>query len=163
MPLREVREIFGDEGMYRLVADSVTVEEVFANDLRPGDRIVVPTDRGLMDRFGWNPSASDPVVDISLVHLGLPLDALAIRRLCGVALGGLIDVALGIASNDRDIDEAERFEAVSGILATLASVRVPPGWVEAEWTGFIANLQPSILEPRNEVRACLSIAQPTNP
>ena len=151
VPLAEAREILGDETIRRMAPDGVTVEEVSAGDLRPGDRIVVASDAGHMDRFGWNAAASDPVVDASLADRGLPLDAEAIRRLCGVEIGGLVDAALGIAEDDREIDEAERSEAVSNIFATLSGTPVPAGWEEAEWTGFVGRLRPPILEPRNEV------------
>ena len=131
--------------------DGVTVEEASAGDLRPGDRIVVASDTGLMDRFGWNPAASEPVTDASLADLGLPLDAVAIRRLCGAEVGRLVDTAIGIAEDDRDIDETERSEAVSDIIATLGEMPPPPGWEEAEWSGFIGRLSPRVLEPRDEV------------
>ena len=151
VPLAEAREVLEDATMRRLAPDGVTVEEISASDLRPGDRIVIASDAGHMDRFGWNPDASDPVTDASLANLGLPLDAVAIRRLCGAALGGLVDTALGISDDDRDVEEAERSEAVSDILATLRDTPVPPGWEEAEWIGFVGRLQPRVVEPRNEV------------
>ena len=151
VPLGEARKIPEDATMRRLAPDGVTVEEVSAGDLRPGDRIVVASDAGHMDRFGWNPAASDPVADASLANLGLPLDTDALKRLCGAQLGGLIDTALGIADDDRDVDEAERSEAVSDILATLRDTPAPSGWEEADWTGFVGRLRPRVLEPRNEV------------
>ena len=151
VPLAEARETLGDGAMGRLMHDGVTVAEVYAGNLRPGDRIVVASDTGLMDRFGWNPAASEPVADASLAELGLPLDAVAISRLCGAELGGLIDTALGIADDDRDIDETERSEAVSDIIATLMDTETPPGWEESEWSGFVGRLSPRVLEPRNEV------------
>ena len=161
VPLAEARAILGDAAMCRLAPDGVTVEEVTASDLRPGDRIVVASDAGHMDEFGWNPAASDPVPDTSLANLGLPLDAVAIRRLCGAELGGLVDMALGIADDDRDIDEEERSEAVSDILATLWDTSVPAGWEGAEWTGFITRLRPRVLAPRNEVPR-LPVGQPAD-
>ena len=162
VPLDETRKILEDATMCRLAPDGVTVEEISAGDLRPGDRIVVASDVGLMDRFGWNPAASDPVADASLASLGLPLDGVAIRRLCGAELGGLVDTALGIADDDdHDIDEAERSEAVSDILATLRGTPAPPGWEEAEWTGFVGRLRPRVLEPRNEVPR-LPVGYPVN-
>ena len=151
VPLTEAREALGDDAMCRLAPDGITVEEVSASDLRPGDRIVIASDAGHMDEFGWNQTASEPVPDASLAKLGLPLDAGAIKRLCGAELGGLVNTALGIADDDRDIDEAERSEAVSDILASLRSTPVPPGWEEEEWTGFVGRLRARVLEPRNEV------------
>ena len=151
VPLAQAREVLENDEIRRLAPDGVTVEDVSADDLRPGDRIVVASDGGHMDRFGWNPAASDPVVDASLANLGLPLDAVAIRRLCGAELGGLVDTAPGIADDDRDIDVAERSEAISDILATLRGTPVPPGWEAAEWARFVGRLRPRVLEPRNEV------------
>jgi len=151
VPLAEAQEALEGAAMRRLASDGVTVTEVSADDLRPGDRIVLASDAGRMDKFGWNPDASDPVADASLANLGLPLDAVAIKRLCGTTLGGLVDTALGIADDDRDVDEEERSRAVSDILATLRDTPVPPGWEEAEWAGFVGRLQPRIIEPRNEV------------
>ena len=151
VPLSEVRETLGSGAMFRLTPDDITIEEVSADELRPADRIVVASDRGHMDRFGWNPAASEPVADASFAHLGLPLDTVAIRRLCGVDLGGLVDTALGVADDDLDVDEAERAEAVGEIIATLRYTPVPPGWEEEEWTQFAGRLRPRVLEPRNEV------------
>ena len=159
VPLAEARELLRDDAIRRLAPDGVTVEEVSAGNLRPGDRIVVVSDVGHMDEFGWSPGASDPVPDASLANLGLPLDAVAIRRLCGAELGGLVDTALGIAADDRDIDEAERSEAVSDILATLRDTPAPAAWEEAEWTEFVDRLRPHVLEPRNEVPR-LPVARP---
>ena len=159
VPLAEARETLGDGAMCRLMLDGVTVEEVSVGDMRPGDRIVVASDAGLMDRFGWNPAASEPVADASLAELGLPLDAVAISRLCGAELGGLVNTALGIADDDCDIDETERAEAVMDIIATLKDTAPPPGWEEAEWSGFVGRLSPRVLEPRNEVPR-LAVEQP---
>ena len=151
VPVSDIRETLGDGAMCRLAPNGITIEEVSAGDLRPGDRIIVASDVGHMDRFGWNPSASEPVADVSLANLGLPLDAAAIRRLCGADLGGLVDAALGIAEDDRDVHETERSEAVADIIATLRDMAPPPWWEEAEWTGFVGRLCPRVLEPRDEV------------
>ena len=159
VPLAEAREILGDDAIRRLAPNGVTVEAVSASNLRPGDRIVVASDVGHMDRFGWNPASSDPVPDASLANLGLPLDAVAIRRLCGAEFGGLVDTALGISADDRDIVETERSESVSDILATLRDTPAPAAWEETEWTEFVDRLRPHVLEPRNEVPR-LPVARP---
>ena len=112
----------------------------------------MPTDRGLLDGFGWNPTASESVVDTSLVGRGLPLDARAIERLCGVALGGLIGTALGINDDgDEDVDPAERDEAVKEILTAVKAAPTPAGWDQAEWTGFTGTLTSLAVEARKEV------------
>ncbi len=151
VPLAEAREALGNGAVCRLGPDSVTIEEVSVHDLRPGDRVVIASDQGCMDRFGWKPAASNTVPDDSLANLGLPLDAVAIRRLCGAEVGGLVDAALGIADDDSDIDEADRLEAVAEILAALEGAPLPEGWENEEWTGFVGRLRPRVLQPRNEV------------
>lgn len=159
VPLRDEAANILEEGtICRLAMDGITVQETSAAELRPGDRIILPSDRGLMDRFGWNPSASEPVADASLSNLGLPLDAIAIKRLCAADLGGLVDTALGIG-DDQDVDKAERDEAIDNILAALKEAPVPSGWEEDEWIRWIDRLRPIVLEPRNEVPR-LSVAQP---
>ena len=87
VPIGEARDVLADDELCRLASDGVTVETTSSADLRPGDQIVLPADRGLLDAFGWNPAAADPVVDVSLLAHGLPLDTKAIERLCGVAAG----------------------------------------------------------------------------
>ena len=151
VPLAEARSCLGDTEMCRLAPDGVTAEHVSAGDLRPGDRIVVASDAGHMDEFGWNPVASDPVSDDSLAKLGLPLDAVAIRRLCGAELGDFVNIALGSVDDDRDYDETERSEAISHILSALREAPVASGWEESEWAEFVGQLRPDVREPRNEV------------
>ena len=151
VPLAEARVVLADSEIRRLAPDGVTIEAAAAVGLRPGDRIVVASDAGHMDPFGWNPGASECVPDASIANLGLPLDALAIRRLCGAELAGPVDTALGIADDGRSDGEAARAEAVADILAMLRDTPAPAGWNTTEWEGFVGRLQPRVLEPRNEV------------
>ena len=72
VPLAETREVLTDATMRRLAPDGVTVEEISTSDLRPGDRIVLASDAGHMDRFGWNPDASGSVADASLPNWACP-------------------------------------------------------------------------------------------
>ena len=130
----------------------MTVEGTSSAELRPGDQIVLPTDRGLLDPFGWNPGASDPVVDVSIVKQGLPLDSTAVKRLCGVALDLQIKTAVGGDGGDDDeIDPAEQREAVEEILAAVRAAPTPAGWDEAEWASFTESLTSRVMEARKEV------------
>ena len=163
VPIREARAAFGEEeDLRRLGSDGVTMEKISREDLRPGDSIVVPSDRGLLDEFGWDPSSLSPVVDMSLVEHGLPLHAAALRRLCGISIGSLIDTALGIATDDEDIDEADRAEAVEQILTTAAAA-TPPGWEQNEWNGLVSTVEPRIVTARNEVPRLPVTAAPREP
>ena len=159
--INQLREALHDgETVHRLGSDTVTVESIDKADLRPGDRILLPTDRGRLDQFGWNPDASDPVVDVSLAEQGLPLDATAINRLCGVDCTSLVRKALGTDRDETDeIDESEQHEAIIGILAAVRNAETPRGWDPAEWSAFTEALEPQIVEPAREV-ARLNVSRP---
>lgn len=152
VPLREARDVFGDdETVRRLEADGVSITTISKDELRPGDVIVLPTDRGLLDRFGWAPESAAPVFDMSIAEYGVPLDSDALRRLCGASMNDLIDRALGrVVTDDEDLDEGDRAEAIAHILGALGRV-TPPGWEDAEWDGLIDALDGRIAVGRNEV------------
>ena len=162
--ISEVREALADDGdLCRLTPDGVTVEVTQAADLRPGDQIVLPADRGLLDRFGWNPTASEGVVDASLAGQGLPLDGKAIERLCGVALGRHLKMALG-GAGDEGVDQAGRDEAVGVMLTQIREAVTPPGWDEEEWVAFTEGLSPHVEAPRLEVpRLQVKAPEPPRP
>ena len=168
VPIGEAHAAFGEnEILRRLGPDGVTVGTTFRSGLRPGDVIVLATDRGLLDRFGWAPESAPgrepPVVDASIAAHGVPLDAAAIKRLCGVAMGDLVNRALGTAADDQDPDEADRAEAAAQILEALAETPVPPGWEQAAWSELTAALQPRVVTVRNEVARLLKDAAPREP
>ena len=151
-PLTEVREILKEEEIQRLTADSTTIETVPATQLRPGDRVVLPTQRGLLDEFGWNPDAQEPVVDTSLAGNGLPLDSQTLEHLCGVYLKRQIDTALGIANDeDEDIDQAAQQEAAGEVLEAILQAATPAGWAEEEWADFVKTLTPMVVQAHGEV------------
>ena len=151
VPIGEVREVLRDDDLRRLTGDGVTVEAVSAKNLRPGDRIVLAADRGLLDEFGWNPDASEPVVDVSLAGHGLPLDEEVLERMCSVRLGPLIGTALGGGNDTEGIDQTTRTEAANGILSAVRKAAIPPGWDDPEWTDFVNTLAPHALGARKEV------------
>ena len=151
VPLNEVRDVFGDEEeLRRLAPDGVTIEAASGEDLRPGDMIVLDSERGLMDRFGWDAESSAPVVDESIARSGLPLDTDAIRRLCGASVGALVNRALGIVADDEDLDDADRAEAVGQILEAIGAA-TPIGWDESDWRELIADLERRVVTMANEV------------
>ncbi len=158
VPIHEVRDALrDDEDIYRLDHDGMTVELTGAPTLRPGDQIVLAADRGLLDRFGWNPAASERIVDASLMGQGLPLNAKAIGRLCGVEVTPQLDIALG-ADEEEEIDQSERDKAVEGIMAALRAAEPPPGWDDGEWAAFTEALRPAVERPRREVARLRAVA-----
>ena len=151
VPLPEAREAFGeDEKLRRLGDDRITVETTSREELRPGDVVVLESDRGLMDAYGWEPQSSSPVADVSITEHGLPLDAEAIRRLCGISVGELVNRAAGVVDDDVDLDEVDRAAAINEILVAVAEV-TPAGLEEAEWKALVHALEPHVVTARNEV------------
>ena len=151
IPIRDAREAFGaDPTLMRLKSDRVTVERFRLDALRPGDTLIVPSDRGLLDEFGWNPESNAPVLDVSLRERGLPLESTAIQRLCGLSLRESIDTALGVGDDHEDVDPAECAEATDRILTALGSAP-GHGWDSGEWEGFVVGLERRVIDPLNEV------------
>ena len=151
VPIGEARDTLGDADLRRLGSDGVTIEKISSNDLQPGGLIVLPSDRGLLDEFGWDPSSKSPVVDMSLMEHGLPLNAVALHRLCGISIGeDLINRALGKADDDEDIDDADRDESVKQILTELRFA-TPTSWEESEWQGLLDALSRRVVRAPDEV------------
>ena len=132
------------ERLRRLGSDGATIETVSHAELRPGDTVVLASDRGLMDAHGWNPQSSSPVVDLSIAEYGLPLDAAAIRRLCGADVEELVERIRGPVADDEDLDEAARDAAVRQLLETIDDT-TPPGWEETEWHALVAALDQRVI------------------
>ena len=164
VPLREFRETLGaDAEVKRLQPDQITVEVVRAQDLRPGNVILLPADRGLLDEFGWNPDATAPVFDVSITLQGLPLEEEAIRRIGGIALDGfvysmfgvvslrsLLQKALGDVPDDEELDEAERQEAARRFHQALFETTAR-GWEQIEWRDFLRTLDPRVVSAPREI------------
>lgn len=165
------RQALGElETLSRLGADAVSIEEVHLAEVRPGDQIVLPADRGLIDADGWNPAATRVVADLSLLPHGLPLEQQALRRLCDdptgsdrrlptERLGQLLALVVG-EGDEEEIDEGERFAALERLVDLLA--QHPPRHLTdadyreadlADWGEFIAGLNRDLPPdgPRREV------------
>lgn len=100
VPLSEAREVLpglaGDR-VTRLAPDRVSVEDVPAGRLRPGDHVILNSSDGGYDSYGWAPDSKEPVFDISLLRPpGLPLRPEALHMLA--AEGGDLDAALQTAA-----------------------------------------------------------------
>ena len=160
VPKFDVRQAFGkEEVLLRLAADGVTVENVTASGVRPGDVIVLPCGRGLLDEFGWDPEASSPVADRSIEQHGLPLNAEALRQLFKevtpdpfekISPDALVNRALGLVPDDEDLDTADSVEAVMEILDILQTA-VPVGWAESKWREFHTSLDHKVVGSGKEV------------
>src|SRR5690606_39198002 len=96
------------------------------DDLRPGDRIVLPMDAGLYDEHGWNPEATGTVLDVAgLQTRTLALTTEAIASLSGQdeddALRSLVRAVRRLPDDDEDPDDwaEQRREHVSSLLDWL--------------------------------------------
>ena len=152
------RALDGDEEIRRIGPDGVTIESISGKELRPGDTVVLASDRGLLDEFGWNPDSALPVFDTSVATRGMPLNPDAIRRLCGVAAGELINKALGTAHDHEDIDKAEQAEAIAELIERLRGA-TPDGWDKSEWDAMVSGLKPEVVSANREVSR-LPLKQP---
>ena len=173
VPLKEVRATLGEDAeITRLRPDQLTVESAGTRDLRPGDVVLLPVDRGLLDEFGWSPEATSPVIDVSLGAWGLPLDEEAIRRICGISLEEPVDVvpgaptlrgllkrALGDVRDYEAVDEAERLEAAEQFHRALFEI-TPPGLEQSAWDGFLRALDPRVASSPREVSRFLLASNP---
>ena len=156
VPISDVREVLKDDleddGVIRLGSDGITIER--ASRLRPGDQIVLPIDRGLMDEFGWNPEATDTVRDMSLINHGLPLDAEAIGRICDIPaaqMQEILEIVLNqFADDDTEIDPEEQINAVHKVRSIIKQTS-PPNWDREKWLSFVDSLNSQIIKPRGEV------------
>ena len=155
VPIGDVRQALKGEQLHRIKADGVTMEAIPDTDVRPGDQLVLPSDRGLHDEFGWNPRAVNPVRDMSLRDRGLPFERTAIERLCGrqldSGLGASIDSVLGLDEDDDALDAVDRIRGVEEVLARLRAVETPYGWESEEWSAYTESLAKDIHEPQKEV------------
>lgn len=158
VPISEFRDVLRDvlekDTVSRIRADRITLERVQVADMRPGDTIVLHTDLGLLDDYGWEPTSRLPVVDISLLDRGLPLDRKALHRLCQASISDrLIRKALGVSRDDEDFDPAEQNRAVDQILAAVRETDTPAGWDHEEWKGFVGydSLTTEVVRPKYEV------------
>lgn len=160
IPIGEAREGLSDvTALLRRVTPDGIAETVEVGDggrpiLHPGWTIVVQSSAGKMDEYGWNPEASDPVVDLSVLSHGLPLDIDAIRALYSSRGLPTDRETVQDASNERKdgepVDRAGRRAAAERILAALSGTP-PPGYGSDEWESLIAELNPEPRLARKEV------------
>ena len=151
VPISEVRKALASDGaLRRLAPDGVTIEAAVLEEIRPGDVLVLATDRGLLDEFGWNPDSSLRVVDMSVQVHGVPLHAEALKRLCGVEVADLVSVALGTVPDEEDVDDTDQIDAVAQIVETLQAVTAP-GWEASEWNKVVSSIRPQVISAAKEV------------
>ena len=164
VPLGDILRTLGaDSEVKRLRSDQATVESVQPRDLRPGNLVLLPADRGLLDEFGWSPDATDIVFDVSIPARGLPLEQEALLRIGGINLDKRVDSvfgrvtlrsllrnALGDVGDDETLDESERQEAADCFHQALFET-TPRGWEQFQWHDFLRSLDSRVITASGEV------------
>ena len=131
---------------------------VEATGVRPGDRIVVPTERGGLDSFGWSPTDHTPALDVSEAATFV---ASRSRRHAAVRLDGGLPARLGVDGPDAvrmqalvadlcDTTEAlPTPEVITGFgraLADALPADPAPGWTPDTWSALTRWLTTGRLE-----------------
>lgn len=126
----------------RTDADGIVKPPYSIKKTRPGDQIILRSDLGFMDEFGWNPESKLPVKDLSILDYGIPLDKKAIWRICGKQVGqGMIQTLIGKTVDGAEtISRKEQRDAVDLLLDQLSTAQ-PQTFTPEEWEGFIADLR----------------------
>ena len=159
IPAHELRAALrarGIDGVSRRSSDESFIEFVRLGDLRPDDQVVLPTEKGMHDAFGWAPDSREPVADLSIGRSGLPLDAKAIGRLCRDKSDDFISEVSEAVSTIRgdekeEPDEALASEAVHRLIALLRD-RNAIGFERDEWHSFLDSLDPTPVRPAREIQ-----------
>jgi CRISPR-associated endonuclease/helicase Cas3 len=159
VPVGEARQAFStlEPGGLRRLVDGATLEDVAPTALRPGDIVVLGPEAGLYDRFGWDPSSTEVVLDVSPLRSGHLL--LATRPADGSqARSPVLDnLAPGWHSEGRPVlaalcNEDEGGQADDELVAELKRLLLPSpepaaflhSWLErAEWEALVGSLASS--------------------
>ena len=135
----------------RLADDRASLETVTLDALRPGDEIVLPTSIGLCDENGWNPAASQDVLDVALLSSGLlPLAEPAVRNL---AYGSDVCAVLStlIDPGESGLAAAEERRLVGDLLESLRLGPHHPWLTDQEWVEFLEALSDEVERPVDDV------------
>ena len=158
VPVWELRQALGTHRVDRVVRqrrDTSHLEHVQRRDLQPGDLVILPTNEGMHDEFGWAPEDRSPVTDVSVRRSGLPLDPAALGRLCGGHAEDAsteIQAALQeILGNKDEVPDDVLARDAAERLITLLRAGEADGFTREQWGGFLDGLDPTPLRPPNEV------------
>ena len=157
VPVHELQRALRERGVEPVVRrseDRSFVEAARNSDLRSGDLVVLPIDVGLYDDFGWAPDGRRGVSDLSIQRSGLPLDQLALERLCRNETDGLelIRNALRrvLPDAEEEVDEAGAREAAEVLISLLRDCDMA-GLEPDDRDAFLDALDPSPVFTPNEV------------
>ena len=159
IPAHELRTALrarGIDTVTRQSSDENLIELIRLSDLRPGDAIVLPANRGMHDAFGWAPDSREPVADLSIKRSGLPLDAEAIGRLCRDKsddfVSELSDAVDALRGDEQEVPDDTLVSEVVDRLIALLRDRDVIGFERDEWHTFLDSLDPTPVRPPREIQ-----------
>lgn len=147
VPIADVRRFLDETShtvVHRLADDRVSVELVAASSLRPGDTLVLSVDAGGYDESGWNPQATESVLDVSaLDQRVLWLDDVGLAAMTGADRAAIGPIQQAVArlqpSDKQDLDVDEVAATVTEICAALDEFTGHPWLKPAEWEEYRAS------------------------
>lgn len=135
----------GLDQVRRLRPDRAALESCAPSALRPGDVVVLDPVVGGYDRLGWNPDATEPVLDVSLLDGRLlPLVRPVVDNLVpgGEERTALYQRILGL---ERALeDEADVDADVAALLEALRASAPHPSVTPEEWGACCERLEPRL-------------------
>lgn len=157
VPIREAREVLVGrdiDPVRRLAQDAASLETVPVAALAPGDIVVLPVAAGLYDDKGWNPDASDIVLDVGLLGAGmLPLAMEAIQAL--LARSAELGEARVLLAELDDLAEEPDLDAetnlVGRLLDILRGLATHEAIVPGEWESYLNRLEPHPIRANEDV------------
>ena len=157
VPVHELQRALRERGVEpvaRRSEDRSFVEAAQNSDLRSGDLVVLPIDIGLYDDFGWAPDERRGVSDLSIQRCGLPLDQLALERLCRNETDRLEPIRNALRrvlpGAEEEVDEAIAREAAEILISLLRDCDMA-GLDPDDRDAFLDALDPSPVFTPNEV------------
>ena len=157
VPVHELQRALRERGVEPVVRrseDRSFVEAARNSDLRSGDLVVLPIDVPLYDDFGWAPDGRRDVSDLSIQRSGLPLDQLALERLCRNETDGLEPIRNALRQvlpgAEAEVDEAIAREAAEVLISLLRDCDMA-GLEPDDRDAFLDALDPSPVFTPNEV------------
>ena len=152
VPISEVRSVLKGRQVLRLADDKASLEQVSADELRPGDVVVLAPEDGLYDQHGWDPKSTEAVLDVSPLTSGaLLLDAAVLENLAPGSSEHAASLLRALTSLPDDAEQGAEEHDQTSLLDKLVELLrgfEPHPWLgRAEWAEFLDELSRELTRP----------------